>query len=185
MKTDPFPVIGARPYVLVRDACHRLKQFGERALSAQTRQAFFEAFPLTAKELEHLAEAVPHKALLIPVPGHNGSATYTKALAWAVLALCPEKHVFVYDCLEGPQRESLCDRKRKGQPIEDVPVVFRVKDNLLGAFNGLNPLFEQYSPVLVDNVVDTGRTAQAAMAALGIECPVLAIGTTENYQKNQ
>ena len=44
MKTDPVNIIGARPYAAVREACHRLKDYGERALGAQTRQAFFEMF---------------------------------------------------------------------------------------------------------------------------------------------
>lgn len=178
MKTDPVNIIGARPYAAVREACHRLKNYGERALGAPTRQAFFEMFPLRVDELRPLVEAVPPHAMLIPVPGHLGAATYTKALAWAVLALCPKKKVFVCDCLEGPQRESLCTLKQKGIPTDDVPVVFRVKEGLMNVLGDISSLMERNVPVIVDNVVDSGRTAKAAMKALGFDCPVLAVGNT-------
>ena len=166
MRSFPLTVIGARPYEDVRFLCRRVKSEWTAALSK--------------KDIRILHRPLPSKCVLIPVPGHLGTATYTRDIAEVLSQRTgfPMKDTVVLDCLEGTPRESLCERKHAGETIGDINVSFRIKSK--ACKDTLRELVEKgYEPILFDNVVDTGTTAKAAMDALGQTCRVLAIGDTD------
>ncbi len=160
-------VIGALPYEDVREDCHALKQGDPGAV---------------LRSSQRIAEALPGKALLIPVPSHTGVATYTRTLAWAVLREARRlgKEVFLRDVCSCNPRESLCHLKQAGVSVLDLPVEFRLRRGAfdrreLERFAALG-----YARVLVDNVVDTGTTASAMMDAVG-ESITAAAGDTGRH----
>lgn len=157
-------VIGALNYESVRDDCHALKRCDRDAL---------------ARHAARLAEALPIRSLLIPVPSHTGTATYTRALAWAVLRAARKagKNCFLRDVAVCDPRESLCALKQAGVLTTQAKVSFRLRSKAfdqreLDRFEALG-----YVRVLVDNVVDTGTTAGAMMDAVG-ESIIAAVGDT-------
>lgn len=167
MKDGRLTTIGARPYrdPGVRELCHAIKDGDTEAI----RQA-----------AAILSTHVPDGAILVPVPNREGKADYTLLLAEAIKDHCaPERSVHVVDALTGHPHPSLCLLKEAGLPTDGVDFGFRYRNRreklFLASFNGStgNPVY------LVDNVVDTGRTARAAARALRLpEVGLLAIGNT-------
>lgn len=100
-----------------------------------------------------MAPLVPPDAVLVPVPGRTGRATVARRLAEAIAGRTGAP---VADVLRGRKRESLYDLKRRGiAPSPDALGLRRVGELPAGR-----------TPVLVDNVMATGTTAAAALAAL-------------------
>ena len=165
-------IIGARPYEEVRDLCHEIKTMGP--------------YDMVKGIAWTLLDSLPQKAVLIPIPGHTGFATHTLRLAYAIEVAASQsetkKEIHVVHNLIGERHVSLCETKHNGGKAEDINVVIQ-PITLLSKIILSTYIKEGYVPVLVDNVVDTGKTARAAIAALGnIECQVLAIGKTGNDQ---
>lgn len=72
-------------------------------------------------------------------------------------AISSYTHLPIVDALRGIERESQYDAKKKGQTLSAEDMGFyRHKD-----------LPPNRTPYLIDNVVDTGNTAKAAVRALG------------------
>lgn len=107
-----------------------------------------------------LAPLVPSNVTLIPVPSSDGSTTANRRLARAIAELTSSS---VRDGLVRDPGESQWRRRRDGRPSqgpEDMAVRWR-GDPALG------------EPWLVDNVISTGATAEAAARALGRSAVVL------------
>lgn len=125
-----------------------------------------DAIELTARRL---APMIPSNAVLIPMPGRTGRATDMLALAEAVAKLTGNE---VKDILRGKERESQHNAKLAGRELtaeelamtatEDIPV-------------GMIPVF-------IDNVVDTGATAEAAVKAVGRGVVITLASTKGNYK---
>ena len=106
-----------------------------------------------------MAEMVPDNAVLIPMPNHHGRVdadTDTMVLAQAISEITGRP---VIKALEGVERES-----RKADKAKPKSQQMKAAD--LG-FRQVMEIQEGTVPYIVDNVVASGLTAQAAHEALG------------------
>lgn len=102
-----------------------------------------------------MAPLVPTYSVLVPTPSHEGYATDMLALA---LAISEETGAPVADVLKGTPRERQYDVKRTtGKPMAADAMGIRME--------GVLP--QGYMPVVIDNVVHSGNTAEACVKALG------------------
>lgn len=121
--------------------CHKLKENDPQAIAYCARQ---------------LVKMLPENAVVIPIPGHHGFALQTLYLAKAINeqsgGIIPVANV-----LKGNSRMSNYQAKKEGSllPAEEL------------GFRQVAPLPKGKVPYLLDNVVDTGTTAKAAINALG------------------
>ena len=121
--------------------CHKLKENDPRAITYCARQ---------------LVKMLPENAVVVPIPGHHGFALQTLYLARAINeqsgGIIPVANV-----LKGNSRMSNYQAKKEGSllPAEEL------------GFRQVAPLPKGKVPYLLDNVVDTGTTAKAAINALG------------------
>lgn len=159
----PFEVIGARPYDDVRVSCHLVKQGFVDVLDAI-----------------HLAGALPERFVIVPVPGHDGTAATMLPLARCILAEAVKagKKGVIRAVLVGNRRKSVYEAKKQGEPVKDTRFGFRLRYPVhdrreLEMFADIG-----YHVVLLDNVVDTGATAEAALKVVG-KASVMAIGDTQ------
>lgn len=167
---QPLTILGARPYEEVRELCHAVKGCRHSNTPAIIRAAML------------LVEAIDRPTVLVPVPSHTGFATDMFALAGAVCVEAAKRGVpcEVADVLACRPHPSLCDEKHKergGHP-EDIRIVMYQ----MGGEKSMERLAGKYI-LLVDNVVDTGKTARAALSALPAANGILAIGNTGRYLK--
>ena len=101
-----------------------------------------------------IAKLLPQNAVLVPIPGHHGKAEQTMQLARAISSYT---HLPIVDALRGIERDSQYDAKKRGQTLSAEDMGFyKYKD-----------LPSNRTPYIIDNVVDTGTTAKAAIKALG------------------
>ena len=121
--------------------CHKLKENDPQAIAYCARQ---------------LAKMLPENAVIIPIPGHHGFAVQTLYLARAINeqsgGIIPVANV-----LKGNCRVSNYQAKKEGHLLSAEELGFRQ----------VAPLPKGKVPYLLDNVVDTGTTAKAAIKALG------------------
>lgn len=159
-------LVFSKKYTEVRDLCYEIKRGDTSVIN-----------PF----LNEIAEALPNKSLLIPMPQSSGKAEYTKKMALAIAEHCnnlgTDKTAVVLDGLCGYVHDSVCGRKTKGEPFDDIEFGFVYRDRADKRVKALVEL--GWEVILIDNVVDTGTTARAAIAALNIDkVSVLAIGDT-------
>ena len=158
-------VIGAIPYKFCKEFCHLLKQGYGPAIKTAARI---------------LVQHLPDKSVLIPVPGHTGIPGYTFDMANDIAGR--KKGVIFMDFLQCLPHESLCEMKSAGLPIESLDFVVNVNQSEIPRLKGL--IERGYAVVLIDNVVDTGKTACACIDAIhhavnkDIEIFIMAIGDT-------
>lgn len=167
-------IIFAKNYNDVRDLCHNVKES--------------KPCPALPVFYDEASAAMPVKAVLVPMPGCGGIASYTNEMAHE-LAMSLNKQscgktAVVLNCLVGSVRDSVCRRKEAGEPFDDIQFGFRfVNDE---AKERLEKFIRAgWDVILVDNVIDTGTTARAAMQAMELsdaECGVFAIGNTNAWK---
>lgn len=160
-----YRIIAASGYDSVRDLCHDVKSGLKPAIEQAAKM---------------LAPLVPEMGfvVLIPVPGHEGTAKYTLELAQAIERETKKynRNVGVVDCLVCDPHPSLCELKRKGGDPADIELNVRFRDQCgEDVFNKAYQAADRF--VLVDNVVDTGLTARSCMDVVD-DCDVLCIGNT-------
>lgn len=159
-------IIGSRDYEEVRADCHAVK----------TAAPGDEVFKRCARRI---AESIGTNCILVPIPSHTGRATDTLTLAKAIRDALAEKSLRapVIDGLECDPHESLCELKHtEGGDTDKVEILMRVTESILYEY-----LVNNTPVYLVDNVVDTGKTARAALKALPTN-GVIAIGYTEKHK---
>lgn len=160
-------VLGARPYEEVRALCHAVKR---------RIWPFDEA---VANAVGQMAGAIDRPAVLVPIPSHGGTATYTFALAGALCVEAAKKGIecTVADILVCKPHPSLCEEKHKdeGRP-EDIAIEMFLKSS-----EPIERIVRGRQVFLVDNVVDTGKTACAALTALPAD-GILAVGDTGRWK---
>ena len=111
------------------------------------------------KAADLMAPYIRAGMVLVPAPGHEGYATHTLALAHAI---SERSHVPVADVLVGVERARQYDvKKATGKPILAEQLGIR-KMGELPKWYGVERL-----PVVIDNVVHSGNTAEACVKALG------------------
>lgn len=107
------------------------------------------------KAAQLMSELIPENAVLIPAPSHKGKATTMLQLAEAIAERTGSE---VADILESsPRASQYTAKKQGGKAIAAKDMGIKV--------NGQLP--EGKVPVIIDNVVDTGNTAEACVQALG------------------
>lgn len=163
-------IVFAKKYTEVRDLCYEMKRGDISVIN-----------PF----LDEIADALPTKSLLVPMPQSSGKAEYTEKIAIAIAEHCnnlgTDKTAVVLDCLCGYVHDSVCGRKAKGEPFDDIDFGFVYRDRADRRVKALVEL--GWEVILVDNVVDTGTTASAAIAALNInKVSVLALGNTDAWK---
>ena len=151
------------PYPKVRQLAHGLKD-GDYA-------SICRAADMMADGIRGMAAGCD--CVLVPIPNHHGRAVYTKTLANEI-------------------------SRRTGIPTWDIlscrphmPLHYAKKNDLKpeGIYLKLNlyrQVPEQFTPIVIDNVLDTGYTAGAAIKAVGHPNTMLAVlGHTKNHQTNK
>ena len=151
------------PYPKVRQLAHGLKD-GDYA-------SICTAAEMMADGIREMAAG--RNCVLVPIPNHRGRAIYTKTLANEIT-------------------------RRTGIPTWDIlscrphmPLHYAKKNDLKpeGIYLKLNlyrQVPEQFTPIVIDNVLDTGYTAGAAIKAVGHPNTMLAVlGHTKNHLTNK
>ena len=151
------------PYPKVRQLAHGLKD-GDYA-------SICKAAEMMADGIREMAAG--RNCVLVPIPNHRGRAIYTKTLANQI-------------------------SRRTGIPTWDIlscrphmPLHYAKKNDLKpeGIYLKLNlyrQVPEQFTPIAIDNVLDTGYTAGAAIKAVGHPNTMLAVlGHTKNHLTNK
>ena len=107
------------------------------------------------KAVDLMAPRIPANAVLVPAPSHLGYATDTLVLAQA---LSERTDVPVADILKSDPRERQYDvKKATGHPLTAEQLGIRKEGELP----------EGKMPFIIDNVVNSGNTAEACVKALG------------------
>ena len=142
-----------------------------RALAHRVKDGDKEGIDKAAAIMAGLVRAIPEheKAVLIPMPGRNGVALYTKTLADEIASQTGND---VADILKVNPHQPLYARKVEKGINSLHPFDFTV--------TGKIP--EGKFPILVDNVLDTGTTAMSAFRALGDSTKLVVLGSTVNYR---
>lgn len=96
---------------------------------------------------------IPRGSILVPMPSHNGDATYTVKLA-ETIAMATDSEVM--DVLKGKARMSVYEAKQKGIQLSSDELGMYVTEELPKGRN----------VVIIDNVIDKGTTALAAVSAV-------------------
>ena len=96
---------------------------------------------------------IPRGSILVPMPSHNGNATYTVKLAEAIAKATDSE---VRDVLKGKARMSVYEAKQKG---------IKMTPEDLGMYT-TEELPKGKNIVIIDNVIDKGTTALAAVSAV-------------------
>lgn len=143
---------------------------GAKDLAHRVKNGDPDAIKQMAAEM---AVKVPGNAVLIPIPSSTGQATATKALAEEISRIMGAP---VADVLSGRTRPKLYDLKEHGKILRPEEFGYKLKADLPPGV-----------PVLVDNVLATGTTANAAeMAIPGAKVLVHSVGAKkEAAEKTQ
>lgn len=122
-----------------------------------------------AEVADLMAPIIPKDAVLVPAPSHSGEATDMLDLAQAI---SERTGAPVADVLKSGERDSQYQRKKSGSVIsaKDMGIVV----------NGELP--KGKLPVVIDNVVDTGNTAEACVHALGKGVVVSLADSVDRYK---
>lgn len=139
--------ISSKRYTAVRELAHKVKEGDPKAIK---------------KAATMMARYLPPSGVLVPVPSHSGEATVTKTLAQELSRISSFP---VYDVLRGTPREKNYDAKNSGHPVtaEDMGLYQTAA------------LPKGLQPILVDNVIDTGTTAKAAVSALSNDSSTMPV----------
>lgn len=126
-----------------------------------------------------LAKYVPPGSILIPIPSHDGVATYTLTLARFIAKRSKSK---VMDILSSPPRERMYNAKMKNNDVNNINLNFSGADDKDGSIAKM--LTRARNVILIDNVVASGITYEQAQKAIkqkyGVDAWMLSIGAVEN-----
>lgn len=161
---EPFPFVSFSQYDnTIRPLAHGLKSGNAESISKAAEMMS----PMIAQV------AAGRQCVLIPVPGHEGTAGYTKDLCEAIGT---RLHMETEDVLTGNRHIPLYHAKKNELKPEGIHIIFHLK----------RPLSENIVPIVVDNVLDTGHTAMAAVMALSSSDAILAVlCNTKRYKDNK
>lgn len=113
------------------------------------------------------------QAVLVPIPNRTGRAGYTKLLAEKISEAL---HLPVVDALASNTHEPLYLVKKANGSLDEVPLYFY----------RIRRVPKDKTPILIDNVLDTGHTAMAAYEALGRQDTLMVVlGDTHKFTSNK
>ena len=151
------------PYPKVRQLAHGLKD-GDYA-------SICKAADMMADGIREMAAG--RNCVLVPIPNHRGRAVYTKTLANEITR---RTGILTWDILSCRPHMPLHYAKKNDLKPEGI----YLKLNLY------RQVPEQFTPIVIDNVLDTGYTAGAAIKAVGHPNTMLAVlGHTKNHLTNK
>ena len=151
------------PYPKVRQLAHGLKD-GDYA-------SICKAAEMMADGIREMAAG--RNCVLVPIPNHRGRAVYTKTLANEISR---RTGIPTWDILSCRPHMPLHYAKKNDLKPESI----YLKLNLY------RQVPEQFTPIVIDNVLDTGYTAGAAIKAVGHPNTMLAVlGHTKNHLTNK
>ena len=151
------------PYPKVRQLAHGLKD-GDYA-------SICKAAEMMADGIREMAAG--RNCVLVPIPNHHGRAVYTKTLANEITR---RTGILTWDILSCRPHMPLHYAKKNDLKPEGI----YLKLNLY------RQVPEQFTPIVIDNVLDTGYTAGAAIKAVGHPNTMLAVlGHTKNHLTNK
>lgn len=133
-----------------------------------------------------LAKYVPVGSILIPIPSHGGTATYTLKLAQFIAKRSKSK---VMDILSSPARERMYNLKMQKADVKNINLNFSAASDDNGRI--ANALANARNVILVDNVVSSGVTYEQAQKEIkqkyGVDAWMLSLGAVENspYDKGE
>ena len=110
-----------------------------------------DAYDYAARQM---AKLLPKNAVLIPIPGRHGTPDQTMQLCRNIASYT---HLPIIDAIRGNDRESQYEAKYKGRSLTEEQLGYR----------RIATIPTGQIPYLIDNVVDTGTTAKAAVKAIG------------------
>lgn len=116
-----------------------------------------------------IAPLIPDNAVLIPAPSHSGTATDMLDLAKAIAEVTGSE---VADVLRSAPRESQYQAKKTtGVPMASKQLGIAVEGEIPA----------DKTPIIIDNVVDSGNTAEACVQAVGKGVVVTLADSAEQY----
>lgn len=128
----------------VRETCHRAKNGCATSISIMA---------------EYMSKYVKRGDILIPIPGRTGQAEHSALLCEAISKITMAT---IWDGLRGTPRESHYDTKKKGSILKEEDFGFSlISEPPTG------------KKILVDNVIDTGETMQAALRLIPTGMPLV------------
>ena len=122
-----------------------------------------------AEVADLIAPLIPKDAVLVPAPSHTGKATDMLDLAQAI---SERTGAPIADVLKGIERDSQYAAKKAGKPLSASELGISMQGELP----------EGKMPVVIDNVVDSGNTAEACIQALGKGIVASLADSTERYK---
>lgn len=151
------------PYNQVKGLAHGLKRGDESSIR--------KAAEVMAGVVSALGEN--RRCILVPIPGHEGHATYTLELCRQIGAITGMETA---DLLQGKHHIPLYQAKRNDMKPEGIRIEYTLRKDMP----------KGVTPIIVDNVLDTGHTSWAAVRALGTPDTRLAVlGHTSRYLANK
>lgn len=133
-----------------------------------------------------MAKYVPAGSILIPIPSHDGKATYTLKLAQFIAKRSKSK---VMDILSSPSRERMYNLKQRNVDVRNVNLNFVGMSDDDGSI--ANRLSSVRNVILIDNVVSSGITYEQAQREIkqryGVDAWMLSLGAIQNspYDRGQ
>ena len=172
--TGKMMVYSSSEYLPVRSLAHKVKEGNPEGISkaAGILAGIIKEIPFDIIKIDRsFIKEIPdyQDKVLVPMPGHDGTAGYTKELCDEISSL---SGLEVSDVLEGKVHESLYNKKVREGLGSLRPFEFMLRGRIP----------EGKSPLLVDNVLDTGTTAMSAFRALGKDTALVVLGSTVNYK---
>lgn len=156
-------------YQDVRALAHGVKDNAESVI--------YIAAEAMAKAINAMDDKDKDKYILVAMPTSGDRyRTYTDRLCSRLSTLTGLEYA---NCLEGVEHDSLYDWKKE-HPGEKLPELFF-------SVRGHNRIPEGKTALIIDNVIDTGHTAMAALDAMEHDPVMLVLGATGNhvnYYKN-
>lgn len=136
---------------------------GTRSIARRLKRQEDAAIQKAASEL---SKFIPENCVLVPMPSHTGVPVAMKTLCKEI---AKRTHSTVIYAIQGAHRETLYAVKKRGQTLSEQEL----------AFVQVKPLPLNKDVIVIDNVVDSGRTALAACHAIQNSI-VLAYAYTTN-----
>lgn len=168
---EKLTILHAGAYPAHRDLALRLK--------GGDTEAPAEAAALLLPLVDEIARITGKQdVVLVPLPSHTGRPTYMLHVAQMVASLRGRDTTTVFPYLRSEPHESRHALKHGGIPARDIPAA-SVRYTAPRTAEAYHRLARTATPVLLDDIADTGASLLAARLVTGAEYAAV-LDTTEN-----